>query len=158
MDDVQGHLCFILDEARDGIANMAIDESLFRRLIQEKSAFAYLRFYHFSEPTFTIGYGLWSKAERERSADVPAVRRLTGGGIVFHRSTDLTYSFIVPLNLCPSLKKVRESYFLIHEELRQALSEFGVAAELFHQGSTVKVSRASQLSQASAYCFESPVP
>lgn len=136
-------LYLILDGAHSGAFNMQMDEALFRRAIRDQSADATLRFYRFSEPCWTIGYGVW------KSAPVPggtaAVRRITGGGIVKH-GEDLTFALIAPYTREEPLGRVRKSYFLIHEALRRAFREFGLTTE-----------RYTAACGWGTFCFDSPV-
>ena len=53
------YLRLILDQVRDGATHMAIDEILFLRSIQNGEINSILRFYRFSPPTITVGYGMW---------------------------------------------------------------------------------------------------
>ena len=62
----EGYLRLIFDGAHVGQFNMAVDELLFRKHIEQKNPDAILRFYQFSEPTLTIGYGIWKAAGNER--------------------------------------------------------------------------------------------
>ncbi|MBI4368431.1 MAG: lipoate--protein ligase family protein [Candidatus Omnitrophica bacterium] len=166
-------LQLIQDEAHDGAFHMAADEFLFRRQIEKKDPHSFLRFYRFSEPTFTVGYGVWrtyaygTRYGRDRfqnlqnlSRNVPGtvtfVRRITGGGIVLHNGTDLTYSFVTSLSAQKPLRKVKESYAFIHRELQKALLDFGIRTELYsadHHEKSVKPQNGK-----SNFCFDSPVP
>ncbi len=146
MSEKENYLRLILDGLHDGQFNMARGESLFRNQIQSKDKNAILRFYHFSEPTFTVGYGMWSKVHESLSGEIPVVRRITGGGIVSHKTSDLTYAFIAPYHAFISLRKARGSYLFIHEALKRALVDFGVRTYFFEG-----------VNQKTDYCFESPV-
>ena len=170
MNETNNHLHLILDGAHSGAFNMAADEFLLRNQIQKKEKFAILRFYHFSEPTLTIGYGTWKLAEAERNGKVPFVRRITGGGIVSHKESDLTYAFIASCTSFLSLRKARGSYLFIHEALKRALVDFGVRTQFFEgycqENSSVETSTKKkadpclpdrQASSGGNYCFESPV-
>ena len=148
MSQTENYLRLILDEAHDGRFQMARDESLFRNSIQTQDQNAILRFYRFSEPTFTVGYGLWSKVHQSLAGEIPVVRRITGGGIVSHKESDLTYAFIIPYTSFISLRKARGSYLFIHEALKRALLDFGVRTHFFEGCGE---------NQKSNYCFESPV-
>ena len=152
------YLRLIQDEAHDGAFNMAVDEFLLRSQIQRKDPSSILRFYRFNEPTLTVGYGMWQAVRAEMNSQIPLIRRITGGGMVVHGSSDLTYALITPLSRQTILKKVQESYYLIHEELCRALGHFGIATELFEK----KCSVAKELDSACkteriSFCFDSPV-
>ncbi len=136
-------LYLILDGAHSGAFNMQTDAALFQGAIRNQSRDAVLRIYRFSEPCWTVGYGIWKLASFPK--EVRAVRRVTGGGIVKHEG-DLTYAFIAPYRYEEPLGRVRKSYFFIHEALCRALFRFGLAAQLYrsHCGS-------------GDFCFDAPV-
>ncbi|OGW89722.1 MAG: hypothetical protein A3A73_04525 [Omnitrophica bacterium RIFCSPLOWO2_01_FULL_50_24] len=146
-DPVRGRLRLIEDGAHSGVFNMSADELLFQRQIDCRSADALIRFYRFSEPTTTVGYGAWRLARRlcgglarnQVSSDVPVIRRATGGGIVRHE-TDFIYSLVVPIAARPALASVQESYFLIHRAFQQALKSLGLESELYDEPHTSQLS------------------
>lgn len=137
---------------------MATDEFLLRHELQTNHQSSTLRFYRFSEPTLTIGYGLWHSVASSMSRQVPMVRRMTGGGIVLHEISDLTYSLIVPIAENQLLRKVKDSYFLIHEQLSQSLNDFQIKTELFDKNCCRPGVASSEYGKdRSSFCFESPV-
>lgn len=142
-------LRYLFDGSHDGAFNMAQDESLFRRHIQEEQESLLIRSYHFSEPTSTVGYGMWRHAQS--ILDGQAIRRLTGGGIVLHTPSDLTYAMMMPIVLHPSLRQVTESYRFLHEILRKSLKAFHLDTELYSN-----CERRCETKTVS-YCFDSPV-
>jgi len=81
----------------DGPANMARDEALLQRVGQGRSP-PTLRFYRWREPTVSLGY-FQSFAEYALLppplADLPVVRRQTGGGAILH-DLELTYALVLP--------------------------------------------------------------
>ena len=149
------YLRLIHDQAYPGAHQMTVDESLFRNQIQTQDPNAIIRFYHFSEPTLTVGYGVWSKIHQNLTDEIPAVRRITGGGIVSHKTSDLTYAFIAPYTPFLSLRKTRGSYLFIHEVLKRALVDFGVRTSFFEDCCNGRESVSAK--QRSHYCFEAPV-
>ncbi|MBI1977562.1 MAG: hypothetical protein HYS55_02295 [Candidatus Omnitrophica bacterium] len=178
MNGVPHFLYLILDEAHGGKWNMAVDERLLRSQIQAKDLSVILRFYRFDAPVMTVGYGIWRNLVTVPGTAVPGsqnparnvpgtvmIRRLTGGGIVRHNGTDLTYSLVASMEQYPIIRKARESYQVIHEALKKALECFGVQTELFqadcqkrgqvHQADSVPVPCSSL--NKNLYCFESPV-
>ena len=157
MNGDSAYLRLIQDQAHDGAFNMAADEFLLRDQIQRQDRNPVLRFYRFAKPTVTVGYNMWRLIASETENTIPIVRRLTGGGMVMHGS-DLTYSLIAPAGDRKTLKKVRDSYFLIHEALRSALNYFDITTELFDkncntQAATFSGCKPKQVS----HCFDSPV-
>ena len=169
-DPVRGRLRLIEDGAHSGVFNMSADELLFQRQIDCRSADALIRFYRFSEPTTTVGYGAWRLARRlcgglarnQVSSDVPVIRRATGGGIVRHE-TDFIYSLVVPIAARPALASVQESYFLIHRAFQQALKSLGLESELYDEPHTSQLSpnfngqSSKRSEEGSPYCFDTPV-
>lgn len=152
------YLRLIQDQAYDGAFNMAVDEFLLRSQIQKKDPSSILRFYRFNEPTLTVGYGMWRATETKASSQIPLIRRITGGGMVMHGRSDLTYSLVVPLNHQAIFRKVRESYRLIHQELRKALGHFGAATELFKKKYGIaRESNPMRRTERVSFCFDSPV-
>lgn len=78
------------DESRSPSGQMALDEAL---LLAAKSPV--LRVYRWTSPAVTFGYAQRYSEVSGFSAALPAIRRWTGGGIVFHGS-DLTLTLAVP--------------------------------------------------------------
>ncbi len=130
---------------------MALDESLFRKQIQKKDPHSILRFYRFDEPTLTIGYGMWRAANSSMEGGTQMIRRITGGGIVSHTPQDLTYSLIMPLDSTPSLKRAEDSYYLIHDLLKNSFKSLSLSAELYQTGDS------NHGQKKISYCFDSPV-
>lgn len=93
--------------------NMALDEALLDAAAAGSQS-PCLRFYSWRPPAITIGYSQDAAAETDliacREAGVPVVRRITGGGAVFH-DNELTYSMILPLGAAPG--PIEDSYGLI---------------------------------------------
>ena len=88
-----------------------------------------LRFYSWTEPAASFGY-FQKIAEVEKMTRLrPLVRRPTGGGLVPH-DADWTYSFVVPPIAAWYTLKAEESYRRVHEWLRAAFRQLGLAAEL----------------------------
>ena len=154
---MESYLRLIVDHAQEGFVNMAIDEFLLRQAIAKQDPRPLIRFYEFSKPTMTVGYGLWSKIAPQMKGGIETVRRITGGGIVRH-GTDLVYGFISPLSLSPALRRPRESYQYIHETLRSVLNSFGLRTQLYGQTCGCPPTGTSKNSAKSgSFCFDSPV-
>lgn len=114
----------ILDEPQPGVWNMAVDEALLEESLQSGTVF--LRLYRWSEPTVSLGY-FQNEGELLRDprlADLPSVRRLSGGGAILHHH-EQTYSCSVP----PSHRLAQQPYQL-YEEIHSAfacwLTECGI--------------------------------
>jgi lipoate---protein ligase len=121
-------LRFIDSGAAPGALNMGIDEAVMGSVSSGESP-PTLRFYRWSPPCVTVGYFQSLEAEVDleacRSAGVDAVRRLTGGGAVFH-DAELTYSLILPLAHELARGDILETYRTICAGLVRGLSLLGV--------------------------------
>ncbi len=84
----------VLTGFSDAYTNMAVDEAIFLSYCQ-KNSLPTLRLYGWQLKAFSLGYA--QKAEKELDIDkcrkekIDFVRRITGGGIIFHHQ-ELTYS------------------------------------------------------------------
>ena len=119
-----------LSGALPGAMNMGIDEALLGSVSRGESPPS-LRLYAWSPPCVTVGYfqSLEDEVDLEacRAAGIDAVRRLTGGGAVFH-DAEITYSLVVPLGHELAPDDILESYRGICAGLVAALAHLGVAA------------------------------
>lgn len=107
--------------------NMAIDETLMEGI--RAGGAPVIRFYGWDPSAVSIGYfqGLEYEVNREacRQAGVDVVRRITGGGAVYHdRDGEITYSILGPLGEFPA--DVIESYRLICGHIIEAFNMLGV--------------------------------
>ena len=114
--------------AMDGALAMALDEVLLR------DGRAILRGYYWIESMVSLGsFVKCSEVEKVKKSEeiFPIVRRITGGGCVFHaENRDFSYSLIVPRSEKLAEWRPLETYRWIHERLVEALRECGVEAEL----------------------------
>ena len=111
----------------DGPHNMAADEVL---LESGQTDNASLRFYGWSTATVSLGYFQAEKARRgdEQLANLPFVRRPTGGGALVHHH-ELTYALALPPG-SPWQGRGHESWLCrIHIIIADALKELGVRPE-----------------------------
>ncbi|MBI1871638.1 MAG: hypothetical protein HYS07_10685 [Chlamydiae bacterium] len=116
--------------------NMAVDEALF---IEGKNI---LRFYQWLRPAYSIGY--FQKMNPSFFSH-PVVRRMTGGGTVFH-GEDFTFSLVLNLSSLSFLDSVRDSYHWIHLAFSKAFRKLGVLTEIYDDS---KISKPQ-------FCFQSP--
>jgi len=121
---VQG--CRLIESGRSSAAfNMAADEFLLSR--RELS----LRIYGWNPPAVSIGYfqKLFDEVDVEecRKSGVDVVRRMTGGGAVFH-DKEITYSFVVPENSFLS-SDLYESYSQVCGAVIRGLEKIGISSE-----------------------------
>lgn len=109
--------------------NMALDEAVFLSHI-DGAAGPTVRLYGWQPPAVSIGYGQnWDRDVNRKAcarSGVHVVRRITGGGAVFH-DREVTYSLVAPVSLFS--ENVTETYRMISEALIAGLGNLGVRAE-----------------------------
>ena len=110
--------------------NMALDETIMEG-IRQGTTLPTIRFYGWDPSAVSIGIfqGLEYEVNRDvcEREGVDIVRRITGGGAVYHdRDGEVTYSILGPVDLFPS--KVLESYELICQDVVDALQQIGIPA------------------------------
>lgn len=137
----------------DGFTNMAVDEAILEACIVG-SAPPTLRFYMWSPPAISIGYGQQLESaidlDRCRALGIDVVRRPTGGLAVLHEY-DLSYSVILREDESPAARGILASYLTVSHALIRGLSYLGIKAEI------LPLRRASLPSdQASPLCFVTP--
>jgi lipoate-protein ligase A len=134
--------------------NMGIDEAVLASVSSGESS-PTLRFYGWSPPAISIGYFQSLEEEVDLAAckkyGVDYVRRLTGGGAVFH-DTEITYSIHIPekLGLVPT--GILESYEKICGGIVKGLSLLGLNVQfvplndliVMHNGAPRKISGNAQ--------------
>lgn len=128
------HLRILLDdEPQSGAWNMAVDEVLLETAIAR--GVATLRFYRWREPTASLGY-FQREADflaETRFANLPAVRRLSGGGTLIH-DHELTYSLILPTSQ-RLIERPMELYDIVHEAFIEVFRRRGIVIR--QRGSSV---------------------
>jgi lipoate-protein ligase A len=140
------------DPPASGAWNMALDEALARTRGPGEGV---LRFYQWTHPTLSYGRhqqipGGYAPAAL-RAHGVDAVRRPTGGREVLH-DRELTYAVVVPARWGGGGPGApRAIYRSINEVLVQALSTFGVQAQLAG-------SHHRPLHPEAGACFGAPAP
>ena len=114
----------------NGYWNMALDEALLNSVSNSTVDTPILRLYGWDPPAVSIGYFQSINQEVDvencKEAGVDIVRRMTGGGAVFHDS-ELTYSFITreyPQNIL-------ESYRMICDPIIICLNNLGFKKVIF---------------------------
>ncbi|HBE46121.1 MAG TPA: lipoate--protein ligase family protein, partial [Spirochaetaceae bacterium] len=111
--------------------NMGLDEALLGSVAEGKSL-PTLRFYGWKPPAVSIGYfqGLHEEVDVDacRAAGVDVVRRITGGGAVFHHY-EVTYSIVVPLSHQLARPNILDSYRLLLGGIIDGLALLGIEAE-----------------------------
>ena len=119
----------IVDEPKDGVWNMAVDDHLLGWTSRDRRCC--WRFYQWTEPTLSLGY-FQKRSEREghaASRACPVVRRASGGGAIVH-DKELTYSLTVPADH-PLGRRRQWTYEVVHTTLIDVLSEWGIQAGLY---------------------------
>jgi lipoyl(octanoyl) transferase len=112
------------DIPRSAAMNMAVDEALLA-----SATFPALRFYRWRGPALSFGYfGSYADVAHQRG-EREIVRRWTGGGAVPH-GADLTYSVIIPASHPFFARSSLAIYSGLHDAIREALEENGIAASL----------------------------
>lgn len=134
----------------DGPANMALDEALLSCFDKERSR-PLLRLYGWAPPALSVGRyqsaGAALKLDLCAEEDVPVVRRMTGGGIIYH-AQELTYSIVcAPEHL--GLSGVKDGFrrlcgFLLGTYRRLGL-DASFAVDRNHAG--------ERLGERTAFCF-----
>jgi lipoate-protein ligase A len=119
--------------ARSAYENMAIDESILRHVTEGESPYT-LRFYRWRPSAVSIGYFQGIEQEVDLTAceahDVDVIRRLTGGGAVYHDfEGEITYSLSIPDDYPGIPRRVLESYSVLCGGLVEGLKALGLAAE-----------------------------
>lgn len=112
---------------------MAIDEAIMRARIEGKVPDT-VRLYAFSPPS-SVTIGRFQSVVHDVNLDeakklrIPVVRRITGGGSVFHDEYgEITYSIVIGEDYHPALKNVEESYRYLAGPLVDALKDLGLKA------------------------------
>ncbi len=126
---------FLHLEVRNGYWNMALDEAILRMAIEGKSPNT-LRFYKWKPSTASIGRNQSLSDEidiqfaEEQGFNI--VRRITGGGAVFHDEfREITYSIVCPIKYLENLdaKTVLEQFEIITQGIIRGLTIFGLEPE-----------------------------
>lgn len=115
----------------DAFTSMGIDESVMNAVANNRCD-PTIRFWRWSPSTVSIGY--FQSMEDEVDVEscvrnkVDIVRRITGGGAVYHDySGEITYSIVAPESILP--KGITESYKVICGWLMEGLKNMGLQPE-----------------------------
>jgi lipoate-protein ligase A len=122
-------------EVRNGFWNMALDEAVLESAILKESPNT-LRFYKWKPSTASIGRN--QSLNNEINLDFAigegfnVVRRITGGGAVFHdERREITYSIVCPIKFLENLgaRSVIEQFEIITQGIIQGLNFYGLTTE-----------------------------
>lgn len=119
---------FIDTGSLPGAENMAIDEALLACFNPAESA-PILRLYGWSPPAFSCGR-FQEPAEiidlnRCRTHGVQVVKRITGGGVIYHAS-ELTYSLVCPADFIPGSRGVKDAFYQLTSFLIRFYKKLGL--------------------------------
>ena len=120
-------------DVNDAYTNMAIDEAICRLRSQDKSPNT-IRLYRWKPSAVSIGY--FQLLEQEvnieacKSLGVDIIRRMTGGGAVYHSyEGEVTYSVIVNQDHPKIPRDILKSYELICSGIVMAMDDLGIKAD-----------------------------
>jgi lipoate-protein ligase A len=114
----------------DGPTNMAVDEALLACFDPERSA-PLLRLYGWSPSALSLGrfqndHEVLDLGRCAR-ASVPVVRRITGGGVIYH-AEELTYALVCAPHHIPTATTIKESFRILTAFLLCFYEKLGLAA------------------------------
>ncbi len=142
---------FIVTTPLPGAENMAIDEALLRSFDPADSR-PVLRLYGWNPPALSLGR--FQKAagvldlERSRDNGVAVVRRVTGGGVIYH-ADELTYSLVCAPGQIPPAGSIKDSFRVLTGFLLAFYRRLGLdaayAADVAPEGTL--------LGERTAFCF-----
>ncbi len=130
---------------------MAIDEALLRSFDPAVSL-PVLRIYGWNPPSLSLGR--YQKAadildlERCRNDGVAVVRRITGGGVIYH-ADELTYSLVCAPGQIPPTSSIKDSFRVLTGFLLRFYRSLGLVA-LYAADS---VPEGTRLGERTAFCF-----
>ncbi len=143
------HWRVLLDRARSGAENMALDEALLGRA--RRTGEVVVRLYAWETPTLSLGRNQDARDRydlaRAAALGITFVRRPTGGRAVLHHR-EITYSVTAPAD---ALGTRPESYARINRLLLEALRALGASAEIAQPAGVA-------MPPGVAPCFEHPAP
>ena len=121
----------LMTENNSAYTNMAIDRAVMITN-KEKKVPPTIRFYTWTPPAISIGYFQSLEEEVDLSfcnkIGIDYVRRITGGGAVFH-DKELTYSIVIPESHPEIPKKIIESYGRICGAIIKGLNHLGIESK-----------------------------
>ena len=130
---------------------MAIDEALLRSF-DPTTSLPVLRLYGWNPPTLSLGR--FQRAaevldlERCRADGVAVVRRVTGGGVIYH-ADELTYSLVCSPSQIPPASSIKDSFRVLTGFLLAFYRTLGLepayAADVVTEG--------TRLGERTAFCF-----
>jgi lipoate-protein ligase A len=101
---------------------MALDEAL----LECHDGAPTLRLYAWRPAAISLGRFQELASVASLPAAIPRVRRLTGGGAIYHREDEVTYSIVAPYAAFGGKVSPRVAYGLVHEAIAKGLTTLGV--------------------------------
>ncbi|MHA2140051.1 MAG: lipoate--protein ligase family protein [Candidatus Thorarchaeota archaeon] len=126
-------LRFLDLDTNDAYMNMAIDESIMLA-VEADNVPPTLRFYRWKPSAVSIGtfQGMREEVDLEfcKSREIDYIRRITGGGAVYHDyEGEITYSIILPKGHKLAPEDILESYRILCGGVVSGLEHLGIEAE-----------------------------
>jgi lipoate-protein ligase A len=126
----------------NGCSNMAVDEALLKCFDPDKSLPVF-RIYGWEPPALSLGRFQNAREvlapARCGATAMPVVRRVTGGGVIYH-ADELTYSFVCAPHHVPPAASIRESFRVLTSFLVRFYGKLGLnpsyAIETFPDGAS----------------------
>ena len=117
----------IFDAALSGQENMDVDAALLDEAVRGQPA---VRTYQWSEPTISVGHfqAVSGQTVPEEFAELPVVKRLSGGGAILHHH-ELTYSLAIP-RTHPAAANPVSLYEIAHQAIIENLTSIGVMSQM----------------------------
>ncbi len=146
--------------ALPGDENMRIDREALEAALVAEDPQSTLRFFNWSEPTVTYGYLLDTNAVKTWALDyplAPLVQRPTGGGAVYHSTSDISLSILWPRASKLFSDHPRECYAEIHAILKNAIESSLDHNFTLKQPADSNTSCASPSTRRFSACFQEPV-
>jgi lipoate-protein ligase A len=113
----------------DGPANMAVDEALLA-CFDPATSLPVFRVYGWRPPAFSIGRfqdaGQVLDLGKCRSARIAVVRRITGGGLIYH-ADELTYAVVCAPRHIPATSSVKDSFRVLTSFILGFYGKLGLA-------------------------------
>ena len=109
-------LKLVIDEARRGSLNLAIDETL---LNEDES---WLRFYRWKPATISLGYFQRLADFQDLAPSWPLVRRCTGGAAILH-AHEITFALALPVSALP--RRLELGYAQINAAIVRVAQQHG---------------------------------
>ncbi len=123
----------LITENNTAFSNMAIDRAV---LVANSKGLIppTVRFFSWKPPAISIGYFQSLEDEVDlnvcKKLGVDCVRRITGGGAVFH-DNELTYSIVIPESHPQIPKNIIDSYGRICSAIMKGLKQLGIDSNYF---------------------------